>query len=216
MKGQNMKHRLLPLSLVLLLSLTGAFSLAAGDGASVIQLPAPKTEGGIPLMKAISQRRTARRFKSDEIPLQTLSTLLYAAWGISSPDGKRTIPTARNRQNFEVFVLLPSGCYRYDAKNNALVLTVRKDLRGLAFMRPAMPLSAPLSLVYVGKNAGMPAEFDHAHAGSAYQDVYLFCASEGLSTVVCAAFDKKKMTEALELEDGMTALYTQIIGFPAD
>ena len=211
-----MKHHLRPLTLVILITLAGAFSLSAVDGVSVIPLPAPQTEGGIPLMKAISKRRTARRFKSDEIPLQRLSNLLYAAWGISSPDGKRTIPTARNRQNFDVYVLFPAGCYKYDAKNNALVLTVKGDLRGNAFMRPAMPLSAPLVLVYVARAAGMPAEFDNAHAGSAYQDVYLCCASEGLSTVVCGAFDKKKMAEAMELDDGMTVLYTQPVGFPAD
>ena len=139
-----MKNRLIPLSLALILAVSGVFSLSALDGASVISLPAPRTDGGIPLMKAISQRRTARRFKSDEIPLQTLSSLLYAAWGISSPDGKRTIPTARNRQNFEVFVLLPSGCYKYDAKNNALVLAVKGDLRGLAFMRPAFMISSAI------------------------------------------------------------------------
>ena len=210
-----MKHRHLPVSL-LLCAVLGAFSLHAHEDASVIPLPAPKTEGGKALMTAISQRRSARRFKSDEIPLKTLSSLLYAAWGISSPDGKRTIPTARNAQSLEVFVLFPSGCYKYDAKNNALVLAVRGDLRGYAFMRPEMPRSAPLVLVYVGRNTGMPAEFNHFHAGAASQDVYLFCANEGLSTVVCGGFDKKKMAEAMKLDEGHTVLYTQPVGFPAD
>ena len=215
MKGQNMKHRLLPVSL-LLCAVLGAFSLSAYEDSSVITLPAPKTEGGKPLMSVISKRRTARRFKPDEIPLKTLSSLLYAAWGISSPDGKRTIPTARNAQSLEVFVLLPSGCYRYDARNNALVLSVRGDLRGHAFMKPEMPRSAPLVLVYVGRNTGMPAEFNHFHAGAAVQNVYLFCTAEGLSTVVCGGFDKKKMAEAMKLDEGHTVLYTQPVGFPAD
>lgn len=167
-------------------------------------------------MTAISQRRSSRRFKADEIPLKTLSSLLYAAWGISSADGKRTIPTARNFQNFELFVLFPTGCYKYDAKNNALVLTVKGDLRGFAFMRPEMPRSAPLVLVYVGKNVGMPSEFDHVHAGAACQNVYLFCTSEGLSTVICGGFDKKKLAEAMKLDGEHSVLYTQPVGFPAD
>lgn len=214
MKGLTMK-RLITLA-ALLCSILASSSLAALDAVSVITLPAPKTDGGMPLMKAISLRRTARRFKSDEIPLQTVSSLLYAAWGISSPDGKRTIPTARNKQNFDVYVLFPAGCYKYDAKNNALVLSVKGDLRGYAFMRPEMPLSAPMVLVYVAKDAGMPPAFNDAHAGSAYQDVYLFCASEGLSTVVCGAFDKQKMADAMQLDDDMTVLYTQLVGFPAE
>ena len=83
-------------------------------------------------------------------------------------------------------------------------------------MRPEMPRSAPLVLVYVGKRTGMPDEFNHFHAGAAAQNVYLFCTAEGLSTVVCGGFDKKKMAEVMKLDGEHSVLYTQPVGFPAD
>ena len=87
---------------VLLASITGLFAVTAG--AADIQLPAPVQTGGAPLMTAIGARRSERSFDATHsLSPQTLSDLLWATWGISSPDGRRTVPTARNLQNIDVY-----------------------------------------------------------------------------------------------------------------
>ena len=209
-----MKKTILTLASVCM-ALSSAF---AGDAPSVITLPSPDKTGGKPLMEVLTARKTERQFKPDApIKPQDLSNLLYAAWGINRPDGRRTVPTAMNRQDIDVYVLFPSGVYRYDAKNNALVLWREGDLRGMAFMRPELPLSAALVLVYTGRKIdGKTSPFTPSHAGSAYQNVYLYCASAGLASVVCAGFNHKAMTEKMDLPDDCYVLFTHCIGYPAE
>ena len=86
-----------------------------------IALPAPQTHGGKPLMEALASRSTSRAFASDELPAQTLPNLLWAAWGINRPsEGKRTAPSASNWQEIDIYVVMRSGVYVYDALTNIL------------------------------------------------------------------------------------------------
>lgn len=142
-----------------------------------VKLPAPDLTGGMPLMQAMKERKTERAFSTEALDNQTLSDMLWAAWGYNRPD-KRTIPTARNRQNMEVYVLKADGAFRYDARANSLIPVTAQDLRPLAAKQDFV-LNAPVTLLFVAdeddKYAGM-------HAGSAYQNVGLYCASKGLYT----------------------------------
>src|ERR1039457_4099054 len=99
--------------------------------AQSIDLPAPQKTGGMPLMDALAKRSTARAFDSIELSPQQLSSLLWAAFGINRPDGKRTAPSARNFQETDIYVLLKSGAYVYNAKSNKLDLVVAEDIRAL-------------------------------------------------------------------------------------
>lgn len=198
-------------------ALTCLTTLSATD----ISLPAPDKKGGKPLMQALSERQTNRNFTKTPISIQDLSNILYAAYGINRPEAnKHTIPTAINMKNLVLYVTSADGTYRYDAKANKLIRHSRKDLRQFAFMRKSMPLSSPLSLIYVadlskGKDRASILTYSHAHAGSAYQNVYLYCASRGLATVICGGFRKDVMEKELGLDTKKFAvLYTQIIGFP--
>jgi hypothetical protein len=92
---------------------------AQGDATPKIALPAPDKAGGMPLMEAISKRRSEREFARTELPLPMLSSLLWAANENQSPDGGRTAPSAMHAQE-DIYVALPSGAYLYDAEANAL------------------------------------------------------------------------------------------------
>jgi hypothetical protein len=142
--------------LLLLLTVGGWF--AAGDGMAAapapIQLPAPQIAGGKPLMEALKPRSTSRAFAPDPLPPQTLSNLLWAAWGVNRPDGKRTAPSARNRQEIDVVVVLPQGAYVYDAAGNVLKPLVTGALRALTGEQEFVK-DAPLTLVYVADTARM-------------------------------------------------------------
>ena len=183
--------------------------LASGiANAENITLPAPETTGGKPLMQAIAERKTAREFADTPVSAKDLSNILWAAYGFNRP-GKRTIPTARNEQGMDIYVLTAEGAFLYNAKDNVLEQVVKKDLRDLLVPQD-FARKAPLTLLFVEKQhkyAGM-------HAGSAYQNVGLYCASAGLNNVVRGMYDADGLAKALNLGD-REVIVTQTIGYPA-
>ena len=151
---------------------------AAMAEAVVKKLPAPITTGGKALMDVIGERKTIREFKAQEIDDQTLSDILWSAWGISH-DGKRTIPTAMNQQNLKVYVTKADGTWLYNAADNRLEQVSTQDLRALMAKQDFVK-TAPITLIFTGTDA----KNSPMHAGSAYQNVGLYCASKGLGNVV--------------------------------
>jgi len=210
------KHRLS--TMVALLALALAAGSAAQDLAPVA-LPAPQTDGGKPLMQALKLRASARAFAPEPLPDQTLSNLLWAAWGINRPqEGKRTAPSARNWQEIDVLVVNATGTYVYDATAHALKPLAAGDLRALAGTQEFVK-GAPLDLVYVADMSRMESGSDvqpMAYADAAFiaQNVYLFCASEGLATVVRASVDRPALAKALKLRDSQLVVFAQTVGFP--
>jgi len=184
-----------------------------------VSLPAPQTEGGKPLMQALQLRATARAFAPEPLPPQTLANLLWAAWGINRPqEGKRTAPSARNWQEIEVVVVNATGAYVYDAAGHALKPLVAGDLRALTGTQDFVK-DAPVTLVLVADTSRMqggPDAQPMAYADAAFvsENVYLFCASEGLATGVRASIDRPALAKALKLRDSQLVVFAQSVGFP--
>lgn len=205
-------------SLFSLLLVSG--SLLAGDVAAIIPLAKPTTTGGMALMQALSERKSTREFSDQKLPNEMLSNLLWAAYGVNRPDGRRTAPSANNRQIVDVYVTLPEGAYLYRPKEHRLDLVSPGDWRGAAGVQPFVA-EAPLNLVYVAdysRVTSTPAEdkilYSAAETGFVGQNVYLFCASEGLATVVRAMIDRTKLAEALKLRPDQKIMLAQTVGYP--
>lgn len=193
-----------------------AMNLSAQD----IQLPPPQKEGGMPLMEALNKRQSTRVFTDQDLSLQTLSDLLWAAWGINRPDiSKRTAPSANNRQNIELYCALRNGLYIYDALNNSLILVIPEDIRAATGTQEYVG-SAAMNIVFVAKGENAKnwteAEKKSACVNAAFiaQNVYLFCASEGLGCVVRGSFDGQKLQEIMQLGNDKTAVLAQSVGYP--
>jgi len=194
---------------------------AAAQELAAIKLPAPKMDGGKPLMQALKDRQSAREFSADTLSPAVLSNLLWAAWGINRPDGHRTAPSASNRQEVDVYVTLPGGAYVYDAKAHVLNPVTAGDLRAATGTQP-FPATAALNFVYVAdvSKAGRPSTDPQqmvnvgADVGVIVQNVYLFCASEGLATVVRASVDKPALAKRLNLRDTQVIVLAQSVGYP--
>ena len=168
-------------SLLALLTIVFAAALGAADLQPII-LPAPQTSGGKPLMEALRQRASQREFAPDPLSPQVLSNLLWAAWGINRPDsGRRTAPSAMNRQEMDVYVALAGGVYRYEAKGQRLAPVVPADLRALTGTQSYVA-TAPVNLLYVSRASGGSAEEQSLsggiQAGLISENVSLFCASK--------------------------------------
>lgn len=179
-----------------------------GMGAEVKELPVPNKTGGMPLMEAIDARKTGRSYNPEhKVDDQTLSEILWVAWGVNN-HGTRTIPTARNKQNMELYVLTPEGTWRYEGADNKLVKVNDKNLIPLCVQQDFVE-KAPVHLLYVAKEEGWGA----AHVGSAYQNVYLYATSRGMQTVIRGMIDRDALTRELGLTDGRKAMLHQTIGY---
>lgn len=205
-----------------MLALGSSFACAAAPALPPpIALPAPQTSGGKPLMQALKERRTSRDFRADALPRQTLSNLLWAAFGVNRPaSGGRTAPSAHDAQEIDVYVVLPGGSYLYQARDNTLVPVRAGDLRALTG-RQDFVRDAPVSLVYVADHAKFPRDaeqekifYSAADAGHVSQNVYLFAASEGLAAVVRGWIDRPALARALGLRPAQHVVLAQSVGYP--
>lgn len=183
--------------------------IASSANAQDIQLVQPQISGGKPLMDVIKSRRSERLISSEMLSQEDLSNLLWATWGISSDDGKRVVPTALNKQNIELYVLLDSGVYIYDAANNLLKLVDSKDLRPSFGASQPYAANAPVHLLFVTDDK----KFGDMHAGSMYQNAFLYCASEGLACVVRGAYDREEAQKALKLDGDKEVVITFVAGY---
>jgi SagB-type dehydrogenase family enzyme len=186
-----------------------------------IQLPPPQLDIGKPLMQALKLRQSTRSFASKPLPLQEVSNLLWAADGINRPEsGKRTAPTAMNWQEVDVYVVLKDGAFLYDPKLHSLNPINSDDLREVTGRQP-FTKEAPVNLVYVSDRARMSRASDEdkmlwggADVGFIAQNVYLYCASQGLAVVVRGMVDREKLTTALKLRPEQKIILAQTIGYP--
>jgi SagB-type dehydrogenase family enzyme len=188
---------------------------------SAIKLLAPQLDKGRPLMQVLKERKSQRDFSPKVLPLQVLSDLLWAAFGINRPEsGKRTAPSAVNMQEIDIYVAGADGLYLYDAINYMLIPVLAKDIRAMTGIQPFVK-DAAVNLIYVADFSRMQRispEVREFYAtidtGFICQNVYLFCASEGLACVVRGLFDAQALGEAMKLRPQQKLIITQSVGYP--
>lgn len=177
-----------------------------------IELEAPNRAGGKPLMEALNERQSHRNFEKKDLPIQMLSDLLWAANGFNRDD-KRTVPTSQNRQEMDVYVMLEKGIYFYDAKAHALKLVKKGDFRKY-LGQPNISDNAALSLIYVANmDKASNREAGFIDSGFIAQNVYLYCASAGLGTVVRGSFTRPDLHQTMGLTDNQEITIVQAVGF---
>jgi nitroreductase len=183
-----------------------------------IQLPNPQTDGGRPLMQVLKERKTQREFRSEKLPTQVLANLLWAAFGINRPDGGRTAPSAMNWQEIDIYVATGDGLFLYNAKTNRLEPILPQDVRASTGTQ-AFVATAPVDLIYVadlsktGQSGSQADLFTAADVGFISENVYLFCTSEGLATVVRGSVDRAELAKVMKLRPDQKILLAQSVGY---
>ena len=203
--------------LAIIAVLVSAASLLAQDLKPIVLAP-PQTEGGRPLMQVLKDRKTTRDFAPDKLPAQVLSNLLWAAFGVNRPDGRRTAPSAMNWQEIDIFLATSDGLFLYDATGNRLNPVLAQDVRSATGTQDFVGV-APLNLVYVAdtsKTGSAPDSllYTGADAGFISQNVYLFCASENLATVVRGSVDHAALAKIMKLRAEQKIILAQSVGYP--
>jgi len=196
--------------------------LAASQAAESRPLPAPHKTGGKPLMEALSLRATSRAFDTRALDDQQLSDLLWAAFGVNRPNGKRTAPSAKNWQEVDLYVLTADGAFLYEPVRHQLSRILSEDIRALGGIQPFVK-DAPVTLVYIADLARtddmsteeQKREFAALDVGFISENAYLYCASEGLVTGARAYVDKAPLAAKLGLRARQWIVLAQSVGHPA-
>lgn len=181
------------------------------------QLPEPKLNNSYPLAKALQERKSTREFTEQKLDDQTLSNLLWAANGINRKDGRRTAPSARNCQEIDIYVFDDENVYLYSPEQNALKQVLEGDRREEAVIQP-FAKKAPIILVFVANYEKMGDMDDDARefygatdCGYVSQNVYLYCAAEGLNTVVLGMINRDGIKDMLNING--KAILGQPVGY---
>ena len=205
--------------LLLLCCVFCSFSTFATD--KVIKLFKPNLQRQGTVMKALSDRCSTREFSTKTLSVQDLSDLLWAANGINRPESeKRTAPSAMNKQDIDIYVVLPQGVYLYNPQAHELALINEGDYRAAVGGRQTWVLDAPLSIVLVSDLSRFGAE-EKKHfrtmaamdAGIVSQNISLFCASANLATVPRGSMEFDQVKKALKLNDNQLLLLNQPVGY---
>jgi len=187
-----------------------------------IDLLPPALEGGKSLMQSLKDRQSIRDYSDRALPQQTLSNLLWAAWGVNRPqsDG-RTAPHWRNVYALDVFLAMADGVWRYEPKNHKIIFHMAGDLRAQTTIGQAFVATAPLNLVYafdMSKLTGTTESEKIAAAAACVamvgENVYLYCASAGLATVFRQSVPGEALAKALKLPPAQIIQFAQTVGYP--
>jgi len=198
--------------------ITGSPVLFAED-LKAIKLTAAQVDKGKLLMEALRERRSTRSFNSKELPIETLSNLLWAAFGINRPEaGKHTAPSAMNFQEIDIYVAMKGGLYLYRPDENILAPVLKRDIRAFTGKQEFTQI-APVNLIYVADFSKMSGSeedkvfYSAVDTGFISQNVYLYCASEGLSTVVLGWVEKSELARIMRLKKDQRIILTQPVGY---
>jgi len=213
-----MKKKFFALALAINLSVGFCYAQVS----EMVKLPEPQKKGGMSLMEALNNRQSQRSYSNKDLSIQQMSNLLWAAYGINRPNGYRTVPSARTFNEFDIYIIKPEGWYVYNPAQHAMLKMGNVDLREFAGTQDFVK-NAPVNLVFVADFDRMPSADDEfrkfysaADVGYISQNVYLWCASEGLATIVRGQIDKPKAKEVLKLRPNQHIILAQTVGYPGE
>jgi SagB-type dehydrogenase family enzyme len=231
MRGDRPSSILLLLLAIGLLQLNACTAGPAATGqptrapvSGVVSLPAPRLTGETALEEAIASRRSVREFTNDVLSWQDLSQLLWAAQGITDARGLRAAPSAGALYPLEVYVVLPSGAYRYVPASHAVELLSEGDLREdlwQAGLRQDALHDAPAIFVIAAVHERTEAKYGERaeryvklEAGHAAQNLLLQAVVLKLGAVPIGAFYDDRVQAALSLPTDHQPLYLIPVGHP--
>ena len=193
---------------------------ASGQELKPIALPKPQLDIGRPFMQVVKDRKSVREITTEKVSLQHLANLLWAGFGINrATNAHRTAPSAMNSQEIDIYAASADGVYVYDAAENQLKPVLAQDIRlktgGGAFS------NAPLSLVFVADYSRLtkakPEDklfYAAIDTGFISENIYLYCASEGLASVVHMAGDGAALAKTMRLRPDQKVVIAQAVGWP--
>ena len=208
---------------------------ASSPELSPVDLPKPKLSRGKSLPESLQRRKTTREISEQNLPLQLLSNLLWAACGVNRQKGPfgapgSTAASASNSQEIDLYVAMADGVFLFDARHHRLLPVVAGDLRSIAIGRGQqfMPMKAPVQIIYVADihrlthtsgfeepglhDPDVQKSYYFVDTGLIAGNVYLFAASQGLAAWFHNC-DRTALSGKLKLSPEQRVLFAQTVGY---
>ena len=187
-----------------------ACAVAVGASAlEPVKLNEPDLKRGKSLMQALSGRESQRKFEAQELSLQDMSDLLWAANGINRSNGKRTAPSAMDKQDIVLYVLTAKGSYRYDHKEHLLEPIKEGDFR-----QKVRNNASAINVLLVANDGN--ARHAYTNAGYVSENIYLVCSALDMGTVACGSMDEDAFRKACNLKERQKVVVWHPVGYPAE
>lgn len=204
--------------LITVLALITVATIAA-DVEETLKLPVPRQSGGMPLFDTLKNRKSTKEFSNKELDTKQISEILWCGFGINRPqEMRRTAPSAMNAQEIDLYVSTKDGVFFYDSKIHALKQVLNQDIRTKISGQP-FNKNAPVVIVFVADYSRTKASpqqrqlYAYIDTGFISQNIYLYCASEGLGTVI-HELNRAETTKLLNLKPEQEVIMAQSVGYP--
>ena len=178
----------------------------------------PEVQKSKPIMQLLESRKSSREFLTKELEMQEISNILWAAFGISREDGRRTAPSTRNIQDIDLYVVIKTGVYLYKTETNELTEIVKGDFRKNTGFQDFVGI-APLEIAIVSDHSKMEVDeniknsYSCMNAGFVSENIYLYCASENLATVTRGSIERMGLSKILKLKPEQKIILVQSVGY---
>lgn len=200
------------------------------EGGAVVQLPAPKHTGAMPLEETLLKRRSIRQYKNEPVSLAQVGQLAWAAQGITAEGGRRTAPSAGALYPLELYVVvgqardLEAGIYKYQPRQHSLARMASGDKRAelaAAALGQQQIARGPVTFVFAGvyertapRYKDRAVRYVHMEVGHAAQNLCLQAVALGLGSVVMGAFEDARVKSLIGMANEESALYVVTVGKP--
>lgn len=188
----------------------------------MLPLPPPRPTGPVSLEEALARRRSRRSFAGGSLTPAELGQLLWAAHGVTGPDGRRTAPTAGNTLPHEVYTITPEGAFRYDGEAHRLEQVSPGDLRGhlsaATYNDEHIPVAGAVIVLAAVTARTEPRYGERTERyiamslGHAAQNVLLQAEALGLAAYPIGAHNVEAVGRLLGLPDDWLPLYMVAVG----
>lgn len=196
-----------------------------------LSLPEPRKSGPVSVEEAIAKRRTVRDFAQKAVTAEQLSTLCWAAQGITDPRGfKRAAPSAGALYPIFVYVAVgegmvegvPAGVYKYIPKGHQLQKVAEGDKR-LAISRASLEqtwmsrasinfiISADYGVI-TPKYRQRGIQYANFEAGHVAENIMLEAVALGLAAGIVGAFSDEAVAKQAGINESEIPMLVLPVG----
>ncbi len=207
-----------------------------------IKLPAPCHDGKVSLEKALSKRRSIRKYSKDSLSISEISQILWAAQGITQKiedppsiwrskqwmGGLRTAPSAGGLYPIELYIAvgevkgLSQGLYKYNPQQHAIIKVLEGDKRvdiSNAALKQSCIRRGAVNIIIFGvykrtafKYGKRAERYVQIESGAVCQNIYLQSYALDLGTVFVGAFKDDSLKSTLNIPEDEYPLGIMPIG----
>ena len=213
--------------IILLSFLFFGFLLSHALGQQNIQLPEVKAKAGMDVIQAMETRAASRSFDTKAVPIEAISTILWAGNGIILRKGSKTIhgydavTSATNLYRYttpwgwgdpyiKLYLILKEGTYEYLPREHELRFISDNGKSGGTSAFGVIVIAVDFNEM-PGFNKDVK-NVAFLSAGSAAQNMYVAGAVYNIQMLTQVSINKKRIKKQLDLPDKVEPLATLTFG----